>query len=184
MIRVDVTDQPHLDPVIETLVGELEHDYAPPHIKRQAHPKMHGCVQATFAVRDDVPPELQQGIFATKGVTYRAWVRFSNAFGIEHDLKFENRGMAIKVLDVEGERLLPHIEPFSFEHDTQDFVLSTHDAFPLPNVKQHDYAEFSTAARSGLMALLKLLFRKRLYRGVSALIRGGIVIARNPLAIR
>src|SRR5688500_5398122 len=98
MTMVAVTNQPHLDRVIESFKRELEDDYAPPAIKRHAHPKMHGCVQARFRVNDDVPDDLRHGIFANLGQEYRAWVRFSNAFGIDHDLKWENRGMGIKVL--------------------------------------------------------------------------------------
>jgi hypothetical protein len=185
MITVGVSDQPRLDSVIASLEKELDADYAPPHIKRHAHPKMHGCVQAVFRVDADVPPELRHGIFANSGKEYRAWVRFSNAFGISHDLKFETRGMAIKVLGVTGgERLLPAQLPFSLETDTQDFVMSTHDAFVLPNVKDYDYAEFSTAARQGFIALVKVFVKHRLGRGLIALVRGGIVQAINPLAIR
>jgi len=119
-----------------------------------------------------------------RGREFKAWVRFSNAIGLEHDLKFGNRGMAIKLLEVDGPRVLENEPPFSEERGTQDFVLSTHAAFPLPNVTQHDYAEFSTALRQGILSLLKLVIKLRLWRGLVALILGGIVPARNPLAIR
>ena len=38
---------------------------------RDAHAKAHGCVQATFRVEDDLPPELAQGVFVP-GKSYQA----------------------------------------------------------------------------------------------------------------
>jgi len=185
---VEALREPHLTPVIKSLEGELREDYAPPNIKRHAHPKMHGFVQAVLCVADDASLEkhdLRHGIFAATESRreYPAWVRFSNAFGIQHDLKFESRGMAIKVMGVEGPRLLAGEEPFTFESDTQDFILAVHDAFALPNTTQLNYAEFSKAARTGLGAMVKLFVRERLFRGLIALIRGGLAPARNPVAL-
>jgi hypothetical protein len=185
---VEPLREPHLTPVIKSLEGELREDYAPPNVKRHAHPKMHGFVQAVLRVDDPVPLEmddLRYGIFGTAEPRreYPAWVRFSNAFGIQHDLKFESRGMAIKILGAEGPRLLADQEPFSFETDTQDFVLAVHDAFPLPNTTQLDYAKFSKAARAGIGPIVKLFTRERLFRGLIALIRGGLAPARNPVAL-
>ena len=177
---VATADPPQLEELIRALEGELVEDYVPPHIKRQAHPKMHGCVLARFTVRPDVPDDLRYGLFRHVGREFQAWVRLSNAFGIEHDLKFENRGFAIKVLDVQGPHLrIPGGELFSAEDDTQDFILSTHDAFPL--VDAVGYAEFSAAARKG--TLLKVFISSRNWRGLIALVRGGLVEARNLLAI-
>jgi len=178
-----VTTPPEMEEVIAALEGELVEDYVAPHIKRHAHPKMHGCVLARFTVHPDVPVDLRHGVFAHVGREFRAWVRFSNAFGLDHDLKFESRGMAIKVLDVAGERLpIPGGEVFSFEEDTQDFVLSTHDAFPLREATH--YEKFSAAARRGFVSLVRLFVTAGNWRGLFALIRGGIVEARNPLAIK
>ncbi len=178
---------PNLDELIGALKKELNEDYAPPHVKRHAHPKMHGCVQAVLRVDAQVPVNLRHGVFGNAGRDeyagreYRAWVRFSNALGIEHDLKFINRGMAIKLLDVEGERLLPNDEPFNLETGTQDFVLSTGDAFVLPDAK--DYADVAAAARAGFPSLVRALVARRLWRGLAALVRGGTVLAPSPLAI-
>ena len=179
-----IGNQPHLDPVIKSFEGELAADYSPPHIKRHAHPKMHGCVQAIVRIDPNVPESLRHGVFASTGKEFKAWVRFSNAIGLEHDMKFGNRGMAIKLLEVDGERLLTDVAPFSEEKRTQDFILSTHAAFPLPNVTNYDYAAFSAALRQGIFTLLKLVIKLRLWRGLVALILGGIIPARNPLAIR
>jgi hypothetical protein len=181
MTTLGTADPPQFGEVIKALQGELDQDYAPPHVKRHAHPKMHGCVLARFRVHDDVPEDLRHGLFAEAG-EFRAWVRLSNAFGIEHDLKFEGRGLAIKVLGVTGAHLeIPGGDGFSFDDTTQDFVLSTHDAFPLKRADGYD--KFAAAARKGLWALVKLFAAARNWRGFVALIRGGLVEARNLLTI-
>jgi hypothetical protein len=181
MLDVTSHHRPDLDSLVTELKDELKQDYAPPHVKRHAHPKMHGCVQAILRIDAQVPDELRHGVFAEPGREYRAWVRFSNALGIEHDLKFINRGMAIKLLDVKGERLLPHDLPFMLETGTQDFVLATGDAFVLPTAA--NYAEVATAARAGFPSLVMALVKRKLWRGLAALFRGGTVLAPSPLAI-
>ena len=178
-------DQPHLTNVVESFTKELDADYSPPHIKRHAHPKMHGCVQAIFRVERDVPEDLRHGVFAARGKEFKAWVRFSNAIGVDHDMKFGNRGMAIKLLEVDGTRLLENEKPFSEEKRTQDFVLSTYAAFVLPRTTEpYHYEEFSAALRKGVVSLIRLMIKLRLWRGLVALARGGIFPARNPLTIR
>ena len=101
--------------VIDVLKDQIAREYSPPTLKRDAHPKMHGCVQAELVVEGDVPKELRRGVFA-EPAKYCAWVRFSNAFRIQHDLELETRGMAIKLLGVPGKKLLPD------EEFTQDFL--------------------------------------------------------------
>ena len=111
-------------------------------------------------------------------------MRFSNALGNEHDLKFINRGMGIKLLDVKGDdRLLPNELPFMLETGTQDFVLSTGDVFVIPDTRNFDYTEFAVAARIGIIALVKVFVKRRLWRGLAGLVPGATVIAPNPLAI-
>ncbi len=84
---------------------------------RDAHAKSHGFLKAVLAVHDDLPIELAQGIFQP-GRTYSTAVRLSSAPGVIHgDVVPVARGMALKVIGVEGERLL--------ESDTgrnQDFL--------------------------------------------------------------
>jgi Dyp-type peroxidase family len=173
-----------LEPAVvdaDTLIGDIERqlrsDYASPHIRRDAHPKMHGLVQAVLHVdvREHDPrsrADLLQGIFADPNGTYPVWVRFSNGFGIQHDLEFEARGMAIKVMNVvPGDR-----------ERHQDFLLVTHDAFFLPNVEH--YREFFAAAHSDDAAAVPMFFlRNRILRGGWALARSSFVLAANPLAI-
>ena len=98
----------------------------PPTALRDAHPKAHGCVQAVFEVEKALEPDLAQGVFVP-GRSYKAWIRFSN--GNEDatmpDAKGDARGMAIKLLDVPGDKILPE------EHDaqTQDFIMINYPVF-------------------------------------------------------
>lgn len=91
--------------------------------KRGQHAKHHGCVAAAFTVRDDIPEELRHGIFAAPG-TLDAWIRFSNGTWYD-DRKNDAHGMAIKVLNVPGPKLLPGSE----DRTEQDFLLVDHPVF-------------------------------------------------------
>ncbi len=94
--------------------------------RRDAHPKAHGCVRATFRVEEDLSPELAQGVFVP-GKSYAAWIRFSNGDGDPNraDTKGDARGMAIKLLGVPGEKILPEEK----HEQTQDFVMIDHPVF-------------------------------------------------------
>lgn len=104
--------------------------------RRGVHPKDHGCVKATFTVNADIPQNYRAGVFATPGKTYPAWIRFSNATPfLAPDLGKtgpDSRGMAIKLIGVEGDTLLN--EPGA---KTQDFLLINLPAFAFPNVSEY-----------------------------------------------
>ncbi len=92
---------------------------------RISHAKAHGLVEGELVVRDDLPPELAQGLFVP-GATYPVLVRISHAPGeLVDDSKVSTpRGIAIKVFQVEGAKLPP------FETiKTQDFVFDTGKEF-------------------------------------------------------
>lgn len=72
------------------------------HGLRDAHAKSHGVLRGTLRVVDDLPGELRQGLFA-QPCELPVIVRFSTAPGdIVPDGVAAARGMAIKVLDVDG----------------------------------------------------------------------------------
>ena len=98
---------------------------------RGAHPHHHGIATAEFRVWANLGPELGRGLFA-RPKEYPAYVRFSNAGGAPSDSIPDFRGMAIKVMGVEGERLLVHEIPED-EANTQDFHLTN-----LPVFFAHD----------------------------------------------
>ena len=110
-------------------------------VLRGVHPKSHGCLRAWFEIRHDIAPELRVGLFAKPGKRYDAWVRFSNAaIRVKHDLgdadpkKQQNgsRGMAVKVLDVDGRVLLEDSGGRS-----QDFLMINTPAFAFIDTKQY-----------------------------------------------
>lgn len=100
------------------------------HAMRAVHAKSHGVVQGQLIVPQDLPPVLAQGLFAQAGA-HDVVMRFSTSPGDILDDKVSTpRGLAIKVFDVEGERL-----PGSEGATTQDFLLVNGKAFATPNAK-------------------------------------------------
>lgn len=101
------------------------------HVIRSVHAKSHGFLQGELEVPPDLPEPLAQGLFARPG-RYPVILRLSTIPGdILDDSVSTPRGLAIKVVGVEGERLE------GSEGDvTQDFVLVNGPAFGAPNAKQ------------------------------------------------
>ncbi|MFL5337434.1 MAG: hypothetical protein ACJ8H8_30745 [Geminicoccaceae bacterium] len=90
---------------------------------RAQHPKNHGCVAAVFQVAGDVPQKYRHGVFTNPGARFNALIRFSNGRQ-QDDSKADVHGMAIKLLDVPGDR------PAGQEWQTaQDFVLIDDELF-------------------------------------------------------
>ena len=88
--------------VVQTIEGRVREAAKSAPARRDAHPKSHGCVHADFRVLDTVPSALRAGVFAVP-LTFKAWIRFSN--GSEKpgpDGRGDGRGMAVKLLGVEG----------------------------------------------------------------------------------
>ncbi|BCH61861.1 catalase (plasmid) [Agrobacterium vitis] len=109
------------DIILEKTAG----DYG--HAVRSVHAKAHGILEATMIVRDGLPAELAQGLFAKAG-EYPVYMRLStNAGDILPDAIALPRGLAIKVVGVEGPRL-PEANS-----DTQDFVMVNGPVFQAPN---------------------------------------------------
>ncbi|HSO40584.1 MAG TPA: hypothetical protein VLT33_48990 [Labilithrix sp.] len=110
---------------------------------RDAHAKMHGCVKGELAVRDAIPEDLKVGVFA-KEHTFKAWLRYSNGNSeVRSDWKVDARGMAIKLTNVPGEKLVPEFP----EQSTQDFVMINHPVFFVDNPVK--YAETLKIFHSG-----------------------------------
>jgi catalase len=91
--------------------------------ERGQHGKHHGFVVARFTVLKDIPDALKVGLFR-KPRSYTAVLRFSNGAG-SIDAMPDMHGMAIKLLGVEGEKLLEGEK----DAQTQDFVLLDHPLF-------------------------------------------------------
>ncbi|NJD32830.1 MAG: catalase, partial [Gammaproteobacteria bacterium] len=98
-----------------------------PAFRRDAHAKAHGCLRAEFTVRHDLPEALRNGVFVP-GRTYKAWVRFSNGNAyLQPDATKDARGMAIKLMGVQGPKLLT--SPDEANAQTQDFLMINYPVF-------------------------------------------------------
>ncbi|MDQ3433310.1 MAG: catalase, partial [Actinomycetota bacterium] len=130
--------------VVELSREKFEHDYANVRpVLRDQHPKSHGCVRAEFVVGPDVPGDLRHGIFAEPR-TYAAWIRFSSSSSQPRpDSKRDAHGMAIKVIGVEGEKVLP----FERDETTQDFVVANSRVFFCRNAS--DYVVLASRMSEG-----------------------------------
>ncbi|WP_217474262.1 catalase family protein [Stutzerimonas stutzeri] len=103
-------------------------------VLRDAHAKAHGCVRAQVRVRDDLDVALRQGVFAEPGRTWQAWMRLSNGNAYpQFDRIRDARGMAIKLLDVPGDKLT-HDPRHASE---QDFVMFNHPVFFVRDVAEY-----------------------------------------------
>jgi len=95
---------------------------------RQAHAKQHGCARGYLIVNAGLPSPLDRGIFNVSSTTYYpVLMRFSNGVGRgfstsdphESDSKFDTRGIALKLFQVPGVKL---VQP---DAETQDFLFTT-----------------------------------------------------------
>jgi len=104
-----------LNEQFDIILKTTREDYG--HAVRSVHAKAHAIVEGTLTVHPNLPPELAQGMFASAG-EYPVFMRFStNPGDILSDAISLPRGLAIKVLDVDGARLP------GAEGRTQDFVM-------------------------------------------------------------
>ena len=131
-------------PAVETIqpdehetIGQLEEQFQQiqdttardyDHAVRAVHAKAHGIAKGTLTIRDGLPPELAQGLFASPS-RYDAILRISTNAGdiLDDDIALP-RGLALKVMGVEGERL-----PGSEGDTTQDFIMVNGPVFSAPD---------------------------------------------------
>ena len=134
--------------VIQYSVAMLNKETDP--VQRQQHPKSHGCVKAEFIVKN-VPEECKFGIFREPH-RYPAFVRFSNgSMKAQPDSEVDVRGMTIKLLGVEGEKLLAEER----QAQTQDFILINHPVLFLKDAQ--DSLHFAKAVQMAKKMPLKAL---------------------------
>jgi hypothetical protein len=118
-------------------------DGHPPY-RRDVHSKSHGCVRAIVEVDPTLQASFRQGVFATPGRKYQSWIRFSNGNTFpQADGEKDARGMAMKLMGVEGAKLLES-DP---EADTQDFIMINSPVFFIRNVEE--YAKFTRILADG-----------------------------------
>ena len=117
-----------LNESFQSILDTTSQDYG--HAVRAVHAKAHGIARGTLTVAAGLPPELAQGLFAAPG-QYEAIIRLStNPGDILDDSIGLPRGLALKVIGVEGERL-----PGSEGDATQDFIMVNAPVFAAPDAK-------------------------------------------------
>lgn len=117
-----------LNETFDTILETTAQDYG--HAVRSVHAKAHGILEGRMRVHEGLTPELAQGLFATPG-EHKVYLRLStNAGDILPDAISLPRGLALKVLDVEGERLP------GAEGSTQDFVMVNGPVFQTKTADQ------------------------------------------------
>jgi len=100
------------------------------HGLRSVHAKSHGLLKGELSVYADLPEALAQGVFA-RPTTMDALIRLSTTPGDVLDDKVSTpRGLALKLLDVEGERLAG-----AGAERTQDLVMINGPVFGASNTK-------------------------------------------------
>jgi hypothetical protein len=121
-------------------------------LSRALHAKGNQGLVAKFEVLSDVPEPARVGMFAEPR-TYDALVRFSNGSARrQSDKEPDVRGVAVKVIGVDGKKLIPGMEAAK----TQDFLAIRSPTTPVRNADE--FMKLVRAARSPATAFFKLLF--------------------------
>jgi hypothetical protein len=143
--KVPANEPAQIDHIAALTVKQLENRYTgKPRVLRGVHPKDHGCVEASFTVSPTLAPEYRVGVFRKPGQQFRAAIRFSNAAPLVTPDSLDpppekpvpahgSRGMAIKLYDVHGPRLLP-----DEGERTQDFLMINQPAFAFANIDDYE----------------------------------------------
>lgn len=115
---------------------------------RQAETKMHGCLKGTFTILHNLDPQYKVGIFA-EPKSYDAIIRFSNAAtGKKKDSAKDQRGIAVKLLGVDGEKLKYDEHP----EKTQDLIGLNYETFVSKSVRE--FSGVIKAFTSGKLSLI------------------------------
>ncbi len=109
------------------------------HMKRDAHPKAHGCVAGELTIDNSKLPEnFRVGLFAAN-TTYNTTSRFSNG-NPDHttsDVKKDFRGFTVKIKDVSYSNYLQDIK-MEEGANVHDLVFMNDNAFFIPNTEKYN----------------------------------------------
>lgn len=118
--------------IIEDAIRVVEQHRSDTRVLRDAHAKAHGCVKAQVTVAADLAPQFRHGVFSQPGKTWQAWLRLSNGNAYpQFDRVRDARGMALKLLQVPGDKLLAGAAA------EQDFVMFNHPSFFVRDVAEY-----------------------------------------------
>jgi hypothetical protein len=116
---------------------------------RALHHKFNGGCEAKFEILANLPEPARHGLFAAPTV-YDALVRYSNgASAVQPDDQGDVRGMAVKVLGVDGPKVLGSAH-------TQDFLSILQSVTPFRTADE--FVGIVYGSRSRLLALPRMLF--------------------------
>lgn len=114
-------------------------------VQRGFHGKAHGCLYGTVEPLPNRDPRSKFGVFAEGKGPYKAWIRFSNGVGwTQPDDELDARGMAVKLLGVDGAR------PLNDETQTQDFLM-TNSPTPVGR-NAEEFMKFAFANERGRLS--------------------------------
>ena len=127
---------------IALLKSVIEQRYFNGVTHRDVHVKNHAAVRAEFIVEPDLAAEFRVGVFKEPR-TYPAWIRYSNsAQDQQADILGDIRGFAIKLIGVEGPKLLEADK----DGITQDFLFLSTNLFLTKNA-----TDFFAFVRAGAL---------------------------------
>jgi catalase len=119
-----------------------------PLMKRDAHPKHHGCVQAELQIDNKtLKPEHRVGLFSQNN-KYKSMVRFSNGAPnhLKADIDRDVRGMSVKVFDVPYEHYLT-MSGVESRQAIHDFVFMNSKEFFIKDPSH--YGKFMESLKKG-----------------------------------
>ena len=126
-------EEESLDEIIDLMADQMRGRFKPGGYERGGNTKTHGVLRATVTIRDDLPEHCRKGVFAEPR-SFPAYVRYSgpgpNVPADVVDVGFMS--MAVKLMDVPGEKLMMEEEKF-----TQDFITVTTPTFVTPNTREN-----------------------------------------------
>jgi hypothetical protein len=139
--------------LLKVISQKIRDQYYPGIAKRDEHTKAHGCAEAHLTVNPNLPTQLKKGIFS-KANTYKSIIRFSNSSpdSTAKDIEKDGRGFSIKVLGVEGEKLV--VDPS--HAGAQDFIMFSLPVFFLNSAKDYTTV-IDTKDNGGTLDKIELL---------------------------
>lgn len=162
-------EQAHLEELAQRIRAVQRRAARDGKTRRALHAKQQASVEAEFEVLDSVPEYARVGPFASPR-TFQAWVRFSNGDpGHNPDKKPDVRGLAIKLVGVEGRKVIPGLE----DAKTQDFLLIRTPSTPLRDADE--FVWLIEAASAPALLPLKALLKfgpARGFRMVRQILKG------------
>ncbi|HEY4177893.1 MAG TPA: hypothetical protein VGM90_13695 [Kofleriaceae bacterium] len=144
-------------------------------LSRGLHAKGNLGLVGELEVLADIPADAKQGMFATPR-TYPVLVRYSNGSPrSQPDKKPDVRGIAIKIIGVEGKKTIPGLE----DAVTQDFLAIRSPTAPTRNAQE--FIHLVQAAQSPALLPFKLI-RRLGFRRALQIIKSALAGFRVPTA--